>query len=206
MTYHISKLMAFFVMSFYILSPNVFAKETEKEVTKEVTEEVVRSVQREINKHAIGVGLGQTFLYGQYEDYGDNKIVADFFYSYSASYSFDLLVNIHSSKHSYKDKEVNLLGTSMGIKARFYEFDAFSPFLLGGLGFYAPQIKNGDLRSEIKNTFGFNTGAGIDLRLNQKITVGLLYQFHKPFEVKQEDMVDLTGYYAKLLITVMYQF
>ena len=202
--------MVLVAMSFYVYSANTLAaktlKEEVKEEAKEITAKAIRSAEREIHKHAIGIGLGQTFLMGQFEKYGDNKITADLLYSYTASYSFDLLINVHFSHHKYMEKEVWLRGYSMSIKARSYEFDAFSPFLLGGLGFYMPQIGNEDKQSDAKYTFGFNAGAGVDLRLNDKIIAGLLAQYHKPFEVKQEETADLTGSYFKLLLTAMYLF
>jgi opacity protein-like surface antigen len=197
---HISKLMVLMAMSFFISNTNLQAKEETQKPAP------ATSTDREIHKHAIGIGLGQTFLLGQFESYGDNKITGDLLYSYTASYSFDVLVNIHFSNHEYKDKEVKLTGYVMSIKARSYEFDAFSPYLLGGLGFYSPQIVDGDDESELKSTFGFNLGAGVDLRLNEKVVIGLMTQFHKPFEVKQEETSDIRGSYFKLLLTAMYQF
>jgi opacity protein-like surface antigen len=195
---HISKLMVLVAMSFYVYSPNSNAadlKEKVKAQAKEVVSSAVRSAEREIHKHAIGIGLGQTFLLGQFEKY-----------TYTASYSFDLLINIHSSHHQFAEKEVWLRGYTMSIKARSYEFDAFSPFLLGGLGFYSPQISNNGQESKVKNTFGFNFGAGADLRLNHKMIIGIILQYHKPFEVKQEETADIRGSYAKLLLTAMYLF
>jgi len=202
---HISKLVVLVAMSFFIYSPNSTANDL-KEEAKEIVHKASRSVEREIHKHAIGIGLGQTFLLGQFENFGDNKITGDFLYSYTASYSFDLLVNIHSSSHEYKKKKVHLTGYVMSIKARSYEFDAFSPFILGGLGFYSPQIEDAELKSEVKSTFGFNLGAGVDLRLNEKVIIGIMTQYHKPFEVKQEETVDIRGSYFKLLLTAMYLF
>lgn len=187
-------------MSFFILSSTTHADE------EKATTQAPSGSTREIHKHAIGIGLGQTFLLGQFENYGDNKITGDFLYTYTASYSFDVLVNIHFSDHSFKNKRVKLAGYVMSIKARSYEFDAFSPYVLGGLGFYAPQIIDGDEESEIKNTFGFNIGGGVDLRLNEKVIIGLMTQFHKPFEVKQEETSNIRGSYFKLLLTAMYQF
>lgn len=209
MVKNITKLMVLVAMSFYVYSPNLQAKslkEKAKEEAKEIASSAIRSAEREIHKHAIGIGLGQTFLLGQFEKYGDNKITADLMYTYTASYSFDLLVNAHFSHHSFKEKEVWLRGYSMSIKARSYEFDAFSPFLLGGLGFYMPQIGANDTQSDAKYTFGFNIGAGADLRLNHKIIAGIMAHYHKPFEVKQEETADVTGSYFKLLLTMMYLF
>lgn len=195
-------LMAFMAVSFSISETHANAKDVKKEASN-----FVSSVQRSIQKHSVGFGLGQTFLMGNFEKKGDSKIGLDFLYSYTASYSFDLLVNAHMSHHTYRDKAVWLRGYTMSIKGRSYEFDAFSPFVVGGLGFYMPEIQESDGKtSEKKWTFGFNFGGGVDLRLNNKITVGVLAQFHKPFDVKQDETQDVRGSYFKLLLTTMYQF
>ena len=197
-----AKLMVVSTMSFLLLGSNSFADETEDSSKKATT-----SVTRQLQKHAVGIGLGQTFLLGQFESFGDDQITADFLYTYTASYSFDLLLNIHMSDHAKGDKKVFLRGYTMSIKGRSYEFDAFSPFLLGGLGFYSPQIEEEDgTRSEEKFTFGINAGGGVDLRLNSNVIIGMMAQFHKPFEVDQEETKDINGSYFKLLLTTMYLF
>ncbi|MBT4790148.1 MAG: hypothetical protein HON90_01130 [Halobacteriovoraceae bacterium] len=202
---YISKLMVLLAMSFIVLNAQVSA-EVKKEAIK-AAEKVMSAAQREIHKHAIGIGLGQTFLLDNFEKKGDNKITADLLYTYTASYSFDLLLNAHMSYHEYRQKAVWLRGYTMSIKARSYEFDAFSPFILGGLGFYMPQIKDSDgITSDPKYTFGMNAGAGLDLRLNKKIVVGILGQYHMPFEVKQDETENVRGSYFKLLLTTMYLF
>ncbi|MCT4642874.1 MAG: porin family protein [Bacteriovoracaceae bacterium] len=187
------KLMATTVMSFLFLQIS-FANEADN--------------QRKIHKHSAGIGLGQTFLLGNFESKGDNKITLDFLYTYTASFSFDLLLNLHSSAHTHNDKEVKLRGAAMGIKSRVYEFDSFSPYLLGGLGFYAPTVVENGKTSERKVTFGFNFGGGLDLRLNDMFSVGLMGQFHHPFKIKQDEagVKDVSGSYFKLLMTLMYQF
>ncbi len=195
--------MALAVMSFFLFNTTLKAEE-KKASPKKAPES---STTRELHKHAIGIGLGQTFLLGQFDDFGDDQIAADFLYTYTASYSFDLLINLHFSEHSSKRRKVFLRGYTMSIKGRAYEFDAFSPYLLGGLGFYSPQIQetNGD-QSKEKLTFGFNFGGGVDLRLNNHVVIGIMGQFHKPFEVEQDVTKDINGSYAKLLLTCMYLF
>lgn len=205
----ISKLMVLAAMSFFV-SNSLFAEDTAEKVVKEAKETVKKTfapTQREIHKHAIGIGLGQTFLFGNFEKKGDNKITADLLYSYTASYTFDLLINAHISSHEYRDRAVFLRGYSMSIKARSYEFDSFSPFLLGGLGFYMPQIRDNEGRtSDAKYTFGFNIGGGLDLRLNSDVVTGILAQYHHPFEIKQDETETVRGSYFKLLLTAMYLF
>ena len=165
---------------------------------------------RQLHQHGLGIGLGETFLLGRYAKYGEDKITMDLLYSYAASYSFDLLVNAHMSEHKDDSERMKVMGLTTSIKARLVEFDNFSPFILGGLGFYAPQAKrvvNGDNEwSDRKITFGLNFGGGLDLRLNDHYVVGVLGQMHCPFEVKQDEGSNVKGYYFKLLITGMYLF
>lgn len=160
--------------------------------------------------HSIGVGLGQTFLNSDLNDNGDDAITADLFYNYSASHSFDFLANFHASKHKLGPNRAELLGASMSIKAKVFHFDSFSPFVLAGLGFYAPKVKrlvgNTLKNSKTKLTFGTNFGAGAELRLNAHFTVGLMATFHNPFDVKQELDPEVEGSYYKLLITTFYSF
>ena len=201
MTNIILKLVALTVMSF------LFSQVHAKDDVKSEAKKAVSASNRQVNKHAIGIGLGQTFLLGNFENKGDDKIVADLLYTYSASYSFDLLLGAHNSKHEYRGKSVYLRGYTMSIKGRSYEYDSFSPYLLGGLGFYMPEIKDSDGKmSEAKYTFGFNAGAGVDLRLNQKVIAGLMTHYHYPFEIKQDETENVRGSYFKLLLTLMYQF
>ena len=160
--------------------------------------------------HSLGIGLGQTFLSGGFGENGEDRITVDLIYSYSASYSFDLLADVHYSKHKSKNESISLLGTSLSIKSKLYQFDSLAPFILGGLGFYRPQSKrnvNGKLvKSEAKMTFGTNVGAGVDLRLNQSYTAGVLAHYHNPFDVKQDEGPEVEGSYFKLLLTLTRSF
>jgi opacity protein-like surface antigen len=165
---------------------------------------------RKVQQHSIGVGLGQTFLLGDLSNYGENKITLDLLYSYAASYSFDVVVNAHMSEHEDKNERTKLMSLNTSIKSRLFEFDNFSPYVLGGLGFYAPRVKrnlDGESKwSEQKLAFGFNVGGGVDLRLNEEWTVGTLAQLHWPFNTRQDDQPDVKGYYFKLLLTLAYSF
>lgn len=168
------------------------------------------AANRRLQQHGIGLGIGQTFLMGDYADHGDDKITMDLLYSYAASYSFDLLIDAHMSEHEYKNEKMKVMGLTSSIKARMVEYDNFSPYVLGGLGFYAPKAKRDiggtEKWTDQKVTFGLNFGGGFDLRLNDHYVVGMLGQMHWPFTIKQDEGRDLKGYYFKLLITGMYLF
>jgi hypothetical protein len=118
---------------------------------------------RRLQQHGLGLGLGETFLLGNYGKHGEDKITVDALYSYAASYSFDLLVNAHMSEHDDGKERMKVMGLTTSIKARMVEYDNFSPYVLGGLGFYAPRAKRpkkagGHEWSSQKVTFGLNFG------------------------------------------------
>ena len=199
------------VMGFVAFSADSFAAEDKavKEAIAEVTPKSPVSTGK-IRKHQIGVGLGETFLYGKFDDRGSEKITLDFFYDYAASYSFDLLINFHLSNHTHGGEEVDLASLNMNIKSKLFNFDQFSPYALGGLGFYYPswETKTGNttVSSEGNFVFGWQVGFGAELDLNEKYNIGVLLMYFNPFKVKQENQTAVSGSYSKLLITTMYAF
>ena len=195
----------------------LYAKSSIKEITSAESAEKVENkipevprIPGEINTHSIGIGLGQTRLMGDFRDLADDAITPDILYNYSASHSFDLLVDFHYSEHKFKNQKVIIPGLAIGIKAKTYQIDSFAPFLLGGFGFYQPSVKrelNGELvNSRKKITFGYHLGLGGELRLNRHYVVGVLLHYHNPFDVKQEVGSDVEGAYFKMLLTAMYTF
>lgn len=185
------------------------AKNVESEV-EDAKNNPARTIPSALKVHSLGIGLGQTFLAGDFEDNGDDKITWDLFYSYSASYSFDFLANVHYSKHKYKSRKVDLSSVNFGIKGKVYQMDSFSPFVVGGLGFYQPKTRriqaNALTDSESKVVFGYHFGAGIDLDLNSKFKIGVLATLHNPFDVDQENQEKVEGSYHKLMMTCFYKF
>lgn len=164
------------------------------------------SYRPRLNAHSAGLGLGQTFLRGDFQKSGEDQVTPDFYYAYTASYSFDVVGNLHYSKHREGQRSVTIMGAAAAIKSRLYNFDSLSPFVLGGLGFYRPTTSESSVDSEGKTVFGSNFGAGVDLRLNTQVTVGALMHYHNPFDVKNDHGANLEGSYYKLLLTLMYSF
>jgi len=184
--------------SFKIKTPNT-KKQLQAEdesLEKDETSGRVNSVApRRIQQHGLGFGIGETFLLGNYAKTGEE---------------FDLLINAHMSEHKDNSERMRLMGLTGSVKARVVEFDNFSPYFLGGLGFYLPEAKRSvdgsNTWSDKKVTFGLNFGGGADLRLNENYAVGVMGQMHWPFAIKQDEGSDIKGYYFKLLITGMYLF
>lgn len=186
-------------------------KLTSSEKSKDVDSSIPASTDMNpLKKHSIGLGVGQTFLMSEFADKGEDKITWDLFYNYSASHSFDFLANFHTSKHKYLDQYTQVTGLALGIKAKAFQFDNFSPFITGGFGFYQPKmrrrINNELVTSKTKLTFGYHAGVGADLRLNNKFTVGVLGTLHNPFDVKQDLQPEVEGSYVKLMMTTFYTF
>lgn len=194
------------------IKPNIHAL-TSDSTAKKVNNDIPSSNERipgDINRHSIGIGIGQTFLRSDFHEHGTDKITPDFYYNYSASYSFDFMANIHWSKHKYQNKDVELKGLALAIKGKGFQFDAFSPFVLGGFGFYEPTATrdiNGKLiKTREQLVFGVNLGVGVELRLNSDWSVGAIAHYHDPFDVRQDSTPDLEGSYMKLLLMGMYTF
>lgn len=189
---------------------NLTTDSTAQKVNNNIPTPTEPRVPNEVNKHSIGIGLGQTFLRNDFADNGNDKITPDIYYNYSASYSFDFLANLHWSKHQYLNRDVTIRGLALSIKGKGYQFDAFSPFVVGGFGFYLPgatRIIN-NIPTETRNqlVFGMNFGAGVELRLNSEATVGVIAHYHDPFNLRQELAPELNGSYMKLLILGMFTF
>jgi opacity protein-like surface antigen len=163
-----------------------------------------------LQQHSIGIGLGQAFLLGDFGDNGEDKIAADLLYAYKASHSFDFYANFHTSSHKLRETKSTITGLALGIRGRAYQFDAFAPFIVAGLGFYQPQVKRYVdqtlLESEEKITFGVHVGGGADLQLSRRVSVGVMGHYHNPFDVQQDLGPDVEGAYFKLLLTAMYHF
>lgn len=207
----------------FICAPTVFAQEKQikpniHQLTSDKTAQKVNGdipeagdrIPGALHKHSIGIGVGQTFLRSDLADQGNDKITPDLYYTYSASYSFDFVANLHYSKHEYLNRDATIRGLALSIKGKGFQYDAFSPFVLGGFGFYLPgatRIMNGvptETREQL--VFGFNLGGGVELRLNNEVSVGVLAHYHDPFDVRQEVGPELEGSYMKLLIVASYTF
>ncbi|MBY0412637.1 MAG: hypothetical protein K2Q18_00655 [Bdellovibrionales bacterium] len=189
---------------------NLTSDTTAKKVDNNIPAATESRIPGDINKHSVGLGIGQTFLRSDFHEHGTDKITPDLYYNYSASYSFDFLANLHWSKHKYMGRNTTIRGLALSIKGKGYQFDAFSPFLLGGFGFYLPsatRILNGvPTKTRDQLVFGLNLGAGVELKLNNEVTIGVIAHYHDPFSVRQEVSSDLDGSYMKLLLLGMYTF
>jgi hypothetical protein len=197
------------------IKPNIHVLTSDKTAQKVnnniPTREEADRIPSELNKHSIGIGIGQTFLRSDFHEHGTDKIaIPDLYYNYSASYSFDFTANLHYAKFEYREKDVSLPGLALAIKGKGFQFDAFSPFVLGGFGFYIPSatrnISGSPAETRTQLVFGINLGAGGELRLNKEWTIGVIAHYHDPFDVRQEDGSDFEGSYMKLLVIGSYTF
>ncbi|MFI5390919.1 MAG: outer membrane beta-barrel protein [Bacteriovoracales bacterium] len=157
--------------------------------------------------HSIGLAVGQTWLYGDFEGYGDDGISWDLYYNYSASHTFDLLVDFHWNKFSNDSGgRETLLGLVPSAAIKFYQFDNFTPYAILGLGFYSSEVMSDTIDSDAKIVLGFTYGLGLDLRLNRRFKVGAIWQVHNPFGTSQPDGSEVDGSYGKLLLALFYSF
>jgi opacity protein-like surface antigen len=194
------------------VKPNIHqltGEKTAQKVNKDIPDASQRIPGR-IHKHSLGFGVGQTFLRSDLATNGNDKITGELYYNYSASYTFDFVANLHYSKHTYLNREATIKGLALAIKAKGFQLDAFSPFVLGGFGFYLPsvtRVQNGvPTKTRSQLVFGANVGAGVELRLNDQATVGVMVHYHDPFDVRLDDGQILESSYLKLLMMASYTF
>jgi opacity protein-like surface antigen len=181
-----------------------------KQVNDKIPDSNESRIPGDIHKHSLGLGVGQTFLRSDLGDNGNDKITADIYYNYSASYSFDFMANLHWSKHEFMNRTSTIRGLALAIKGKGFQYDAFSPFVFGGFGFYLPaasRIVNGvPTATRDQLVFGVNAGVGVELKLNSQMSVGVIAHYHDPFDLRQEVGGTLEGSYMKLLLTALYTF
>ncbi len=191
------------------VKPNIHVLTSDKTAQKLGTNaEGNERIPGDIHKFSMGIGIGQTFLRSDLHENGNDKITPELYYNYSASYSFDFLANLHYSVHHFLNRSATIKGLALAIKGKAFQFDAFSPFFLGGFGFYLPSattvVNNISTETRQQLVFGVNVGAGAELRLNNKYTIGAIAHYHDPFDVRQDVGGNLEGSYMKLLLMVSY--
>ncbi len=195
--------------SSYVTQATTVKALTSKKNAKKVAQELpLASFGSGIKKHSFGLGIGQIFLRGGFADHGANQMTVDLYYNYSVSYTFDLLTNLHYNELHKKAESAKLKGLTTAVKFKLYQIDEFAPFVMGGLGIYAPEerryVDGVVTASERRMTMGWNGGFGADLRLNRKFIVGMLVHYHDPFDVEQDIGNKVRGAYTKLMVTLLY--
>ena len=106
-------------------SPKQEAAKVEKDAPGDEPAHPTAPSERKLHQHGLGLGIGQTFLMGNYGKHGEDKITGDLLYSYAASHSFDLLVGAHNSEHKDNRERMKVRALSASIKGRVVEFDNF---------------------------------------------------------------------------------
>lgn len=162
-------------------------------------------------KQALGFGVGQTILLGDFNKYGHNDMSLDLFYEYQASYLFSLLANIHQQTFKGdRGQKTEVGGFNVQIKGKYFDYDSFSPFWTAGLGLYYPQLtrQRGSAlqETESKGVFGAVVGSGVSLELNQRFNFAFLGQLHLPFRIKQSNDSSFQGQYLKLMAALFIKF
>jgi hypothetical protein len=162
-------------------------------------------------KHGLGLGIGQTLLFQDFADHGDDELAFDLFYQYRASYTFDFLANFHTNTYKKDDNQkTDITAFTLNIKGRLFDFDAFAPFLSGGLGMYWARVTRyrGAVlqQSEKESVLGLNFGLGADLQLNEHFSFGFAAFYHQPFNVKQDTQESINGSYMRLMATAFIHF
>ncbi len=164
-------------------------------------------------RHYVGLGIGQSFLFSDYANLGEDQITFDLFYQFKSSLMFKLIGNIHAHKFELGQQNVKTKSVNFGIKAKIFDYDKFAPFFGGGLGFYwiggervLNPLNNTVTEASSKTTFGLNAFTGLELDVSTRVNISFMAHFHKPFGVSFDGQPDISGSYMKLLIIPSYRF
>jgi opacity protein-like surface antigen len=161
-------------------------------------------------KHGVGLGLGHMTLHGALGRTATNGITWELYYTYIASYTFDIQVNVHRQRSTFQDLYTQVGALTIGFKAKLFQFDQLIPYVIAGPGFYSIkqrriyQFSLQDTKGDA--TFGLHGGAGADLVLNRNVRLGLVGHYHYPFEKTQNVGPKVAGSYFKILLTSTYVF
>ena len=160
--------------------------------------------------HQVGLGVGNTILNGDFADYGEDKITFDGFYSYLKAKPFYPLLNIHHFKSKSGQQYFTSTALVSSIAYDMVEYDGLtlSPFV--GLGFYRPYAKRfvGStlVTTNKKMVLGTTLGLNVKLDLNPLWAFAFLFQYHNPFDKRQDIGPDFEGHYVKLMAALFYRF
>lgn len=163
-----------------------------------------------INRHKLGLAIGQSYLFGDYEDLGKKEIIPTLIYEYSASFLFDLHLGFQHGKFEKKDESISISALNIGLKGKTNFYDKLAPYLMGGIGLFIPKATrvsgNSKVDTPSKLVFGLHGAAGAELFLANNFSVGMYLQYQKPFNVEIDDQKDLSGSYGSLGFNFFYIF
>ncbi len=138
--------------------------------------------------HSAGITVGQVWPSGDFGKDVEGAVAPGLFYEYAASDVFSVYAEALRSNHS--SDSLKLWNYAAGIKSVLIYIDKLAPYAFVGMGLYHVD-RNLPATNETatKTLFGFNFGLGADLDLNDRVFVGMDFQFHNVFT----GSVDLPG-------------
>lgn len=146
--------------------------------------------------HSVGPMVGQVWPSGEIGHDMDGAVAPGLFYEYEASEVFSVYGNVFKSNHT--NDKLKLLSTAAGIKATIIYIDKLAPYAFFGMGLYfVDKYIPRTAETASKTLFGFNTGLGADLDLNDQFFVGMTFHLHNLFsgavELPRNGRTELSG-------------
>lgn len=176
---------------------------------------VVEDDEYGAGEHSLGIGFGQVMLFGsKFGDTASNDLGYNFIYEYKVSDMFSVLADYGYSRHLNDDRQNELIFKtfSPNFKLNFGYYDRLTIFGLAGFGLYHVNRTTGPYAGSV-NSFGFNAGPGIDLRLNRHFKFGSMITFHNVFDKNDAEAknpsgkgMEIGGTYLRMFITASYVF
>ncbi len=164
--------------------------------------------------HAVGLGIGQILLMGDFAKYFDNSLGYNILYNYDASNLFGLLAVINYNSHSNATgtNTLKIMGFSPNIKVSLVNFDQLLLFGYTGFGLMKVSQTVGTIPADV-TTFGLNMGFGAELTLASHMRFGTGLSFHNIFGKTDSSTAtanstgtSIGGTYLALFLNIMYVF
>jgi opacity protein-like surface antigen len=128
--------------------------------------------------NSAGLMVGQVWPAGEIGQNVEGTVAPGLFYEYAASDVFSAYADLVRSSHS--EQALELLSTTVGMKANLIYFDKLSPYAMVGAGLYFVDKKYG-AETAHKTNFGLHLGIGADLDLSDLVFIGLEFDVHNLF-------------------------
>jgi hypothetical protein len=175
------------------VSPNKVKTKSKK--NKKVKK--VKKVQKVLPKrHRILFGLGQGFFFGDLDNEDSSNMIFDLEYVYSSNDIIDVTLDTHY----YTRGDISIFAIAPSFRYNFYKKEGLSLYGKGAFSFYNVGYDDDNMW-----VFGLNAGAGAEIELNSKYSIGLKTDYNKPFEARVSDK-DISGSYIRMLVQIGYRF
>jgi len=146
---------------------------------------------------SFGLNFGQSIFASDSMDvFGGNALAYGAYFSFAPSDIIGLVLNFNYSPYSKNTNEADLLYGTLAVQVKS-SYDMLIPFFGAGLGFYRNTISG--IEEGSSTGFGINFGAGLDILVLDKMTVGFATNYHSVFNQDINGTKSLSDFFDIML-------